>query len=350
MLRVPGNKPASALDRLKKLSVNERLDEMQENIKNSLYVFPKMALEGQMTAFIAKPNSGKTLFFLHQIIQGIKEGRLDPGKVFYINADDNYKGLYEKGRYAEQYGFYMLSPQEAGVKTHDVITLLLDIAMTDDVCGLVVILDTLKKFVDVMNKADQRDFYDALRTITTKGGTVIIAGHANKHLSADGKLVFQGTQDLEDDIDCLYYIYRLTEKDESDQLIEFRIEKDRGVMTPKAAFTFKKDEETTYDEMLNSFTAADDDAVDRKKQDQMKKELLEKYEDEVSFIHSVLSRYLELNQTEIIQHWRDKTTPEAELITGKDKLRTALKSLIGIAWTEHPNPGRDNAKYYRIKR
>ena len=65
----------SILNKLKQLSVTNRVDEMEKNLDNDSYIFPGLALNGQITLFYAKPNSGKTLLFIHFIREAIETGR-----------------------------------------------------------------------------------------------------------------------------------------------------------------------------------------------------------------------------------------------------------------------------------
>ena len=97
------------LQKLQKLSATNRISEIEENLKNDMYIFPDLALSGQITLFYARPNTGKTIFFLRFIQDAIKDKRIDGKNVFYVNADDSYDGLYEKAKLAEQYGFNLVS-------------------------------------------------------------------------------------------------------------------------------------------------------------------------------------------------------------------------------------------------
>ena len=84
----------NALSKLVALSTTNRIDEIEMNLKNDEYVFIDLALMGQMTLFYAAPNTGKTLLFIFMLIESIKAGRIKAEDIFYINADDNYKGIF----------------------------------------------------------------------------------------------------------------------------------------------------------------------------------------------------------------------------------------------------------------
>ena len=66
------------------------------------------------------------------------------------------------------------------------------------------ILDTLKKFTDIMDKRKETEFMKAAREFVLHGGSLILLAHVNKHADAEGRVVYSGTSDVVDDIDCAY--------------------------------------------------------------------------------------------------------------------------------------------------
>src|SRR5690606_16578220 len=70
--------------------------------------------------------------------------------------------------------------------------------------GKIIILDTAKKFIDLMDKSAGTKALQAIRQLVTAGGTAIMLAHVNKSRGADGKLIHAGTSDMLDDIDCAY--------------------------------------------------------------------------------------------------------------------------------------------------
>ena len=73
-----------------------------------------MAILGQWTVIYAAPNCGKTLLAIWHLAESIKLGVVQPSKIFYVNADDTFRGMTEKLSYAEQHGFEMLVPGHKG--------------------------------------------------------------------------------------------------------------------------------------------------------------------------------------------------------------------------------------------
>jgi hypothetical protein len=332
----------TALDRLIKLSVTNRISDMEANLQNDTFIFPDLALSGQITLFYAWPNTGKTIFFLRFIRDAISEGRLKGEDVIYINADDSYKGLFTKGKIADKLGFHMISPSEAGVSSQDILTMLSEVSADDDAAGKVILLDTLKKFADMMSKRSQADLYEILRRFNAKGGTAIIAGQANKHKNADGNLIYEGTSDTMNDVDCVYSMYRMSDPQEENQIVEFRREKDRGNVIAKASYQYRKDG-SSYIEMLNSVTRIDDEAqqavAERRNQEQMRD-----YETERFFVTALLREQGPLNQSAIKRALKENDDFSGE-ITGR-RLTTALKNLTGICWTV--KRGENHAKVYNL--
>ncbi len=332
------------LDRLVNMSATNRLKDMEENLKNDFFVFPDMALAGLMTLFYAKANTGKTLLFMRFLIDAITDNRIKGEDVFYINADDNYKGLYTKAKIAKEYGFYMISPQEANVSPMGVLDLLARLAKDRGVAGKVIVMDTLKKFTDMMNKGKQAALYEVLRGLVTKGATVIIAGHANKHLDADGKLVYEGTSDTMNDLDCVYSMYRMSEPEADTQIVEFRREKDRGSVVAKTAYQYTKVNGMHYRDIISSVTWLDDQQASRASIESRKRELLEKYESEILFVESLLVNG-PMNQSEILTS-RSKSKDALAGEVSARSLKASLNKLDGIAWSIKRND--KNAKVFSL--
>jgi hypothetical protein len=75
-----------------------------------------------------------------------------------------------------------------------------------DLSTVVIVVDTLKKIADLMSKTKARQAMTLLRALTAKQCTIICAAHCNKHRTPDGKLVFEGVGDIENDCDNLIYL------------------------------------------------------------------------------------------------------------------------------------------------
>ncbi len=333
----------TALQRLLKLSVTNRINEMEANLKNDVYIFPDLALSGQITLFYAWPNTGKTIFFLKFLRDAITQGLIQSEDVIYINADDSYKGLLTKAKLARELGFNMISPQEAGVTHQQILENLDAISKDKEADNKVIIIDTLKKFADMMSKRSQADLYEVFRRFIAKGGTVIIAGHANKH-KADGKLVYEGTSDTMNDVDCVYSIYRMSDPQDETQIVEFRREKDRGDVIPKVSYKYQKTRYIGYMNMLDSITRMDSSEVTQIATDTRNRELKEKYEAEILFVSGQLKEIGSMNQSAL--QTALKTDPDLSSEITARSLKTALKNLTDLVWTA--KRGEKNALIYSL--
>ena len=337
----------SVLDRLRKLSATTRIEEMEKNLKNDFYIIDEMAIDGQITLFFAMPGTGKTLLFLWFIIKGIRSGKIDPANVFYINADDHYKGLLTKSRIAEKYGFNMISPAEAGVSPRDILLMLDELSASADAAGKIIFLDTLKKFADMMNKRSQADLYEILRRLVAKNSSVVIAGHANKHLDVDGNLVYEGTSDTLNDVDCMYAIYRMTEKDSDDVVVEFRNIKDRGDVISRVSYGFRHADGMNYYDMLDSVHRMESTEAAAYKRQLNIQATKNKYESELLYISDLLAAET-LNQSQIIKRFEDSNHDGLAAEFSKRRLLEALDALTDITWTVKRSREDNNAKQFSL--
>ena len=92
---------------LDKFSLRGMSEKISKDVMEAVFVLHGIALLGQLTALYAPPNTGKTLFTLYLLVQNIKNGLIDPSKVYYLNMDDTINGLLEKLIIAEKNGFHI---------------------------------------------------------------------------------------------------------------------------------------------------------------------------------------------------------------------------------------------------
>jgi len=137
---------------MKNFSLNGQSQDMKKRMLADRYVLDRIAILGQATTIYAKPNTGKTLLVIWMIIESIKAGRITGENVFYINADDDYKGLVYKVGLAEKYGFQMLAPSHNGFDSASLQGYMQQLISNGTARNTVMILDTLKKFTDLMDK------------------------------------------------------------------------------------------------------------------------------------------------------------------------------------------------------
>ena len=228
-----------------------------------------------------------TLKTIWQIIEAIKAGRIKGEDIFYVNADDSFKGLTIKTELAEQYGFNMLAPGHLDFKAEMVIEILAEMIKTDTASGKIFILDTVKKFTDLMDKGRSSKFGESVRQFISNGGTVISLAHVNKHRGNDGKVIYSGTTDLVDDGDCAFTIDVINHASDT-KTVRFNNFKARGDVAQEVTFSYETGRGMTYPQRLESVKRLDDDQVKQAKTDQARKATYERNIEAIRAIREVL--------------------------------------------------------------
>lgn len=236
---------------LAKYSLRGKSRKLEESLSKEYPVLGPIALGGQCTAIFAQPNAGKTLMTLYFVRESLSQGRIDPRDVFYVNCDDSASGLYEKLQFAEDLGFEMLAPHHEGFSVETLKSLMAEMCETGQAKGTILILDTLKKFTDVMNKSESAAFGDLCRGFSMKGGTVIALGHVTKHRDARGDVVPTGTTDITDDFDCTWTL-DAKPNGAGRSIATFKNKKRRGNVPDFAAYSYSKDGSLSYFDRLDS--------------------------------------------------------------------------------------------------
>ena len=243
--------------------------ELEKQALDDMFVLDQLAILGQMTIFSAPPNAGKTLITLKLLGQAIQSNQIDADKVYYFNADDNAKGTRVKNKYAEKLGFHMLVPGFNGFKTDDLIPDLKVLIANKIAVGAVIVLDTIKKFADLMNKSSISQFTKQLREFVQAGGTVIALSHVNKNKDTDGKHIYAGTSDLRDDADCAYTISIKSEQLDDCRIVEFENTKMRGDVARNRIFKYSIQQGIGYFDLLESVSVMNDGDADKLTSDKL---------------------------------------------------------------------------------
>jgi archaellum biogenesis ATPase FlaH len=251
-------------------SIIDNLDIMKTKMLNDVFVLDGIALLGQLTAIYAKPNTGKTLLTLWMLTESTKAGRIKGENVYYINADDTYKGLVTKGEVAKKYGIRMIAPNENGFKVENFSSHLRQIIADDSAKGVIIILDTLKKFTDLMDKKKGSEFMKTAREFTLKGGTMIMLAHTNKNRSIDGKVVAGGTSDISDDCDCAYTLDEVQGNSKTHKDVLFENFKSRGNVKKELLATYAQSDNpiiSNYHDLFNSVQIANSGDIEQAKKE-----------------------------------------------------------------------------------
>lgn len=209
-------------------------DEQVQEIEDSISIWTDTIFHQKLHVWIAPPNGGKTTIATAAARELVRQGF----EVFYINLDAGAADLKYYQAAASNGGYSLIAPLAEGSSEEDCVRLIEALANDSDLSAVVVFLDTLKKFVDVISKHEAKRLYKKLRAITVSGGTVVALGHTNKYKDSDGQLVYEGTGDLKSDVDIMMYLYPTKESDRLVVSTEF--EKERAKVKPH---TFSIDED-----------------------------------------------------------------------------------------------------------
>jgi hypothetical protein len=251
--------PTSSGNPLVEFSLRGMSGQLEKEFEDQVLLLGLIILMYQSSVIYAAPNTGKTLIILWLLINAIRQGKIDPSNVFYINVDDTPNGLIEKLKFADEYGFHLLAEGYNGFRANDLLNILAELIMNDQVKGVIIILDTLKKFTDLMDKRLSSRFSHAIRQFIMRGGTCISLAHTNKHRNSDGKPVYAGTTDIIDDADCAYLMYEINlDVDAGTKTVLFENIKARGNVARQVAYRYSIAEGRSYREMLDSVEPVDD--------------------------------------------------------------------------------------------
>ncbi|MBT3368256.1 MAG: AAA family ATPase [Nitrospina sp.] len=286
---------------LSKFALNGQSAAMEEKMLDDVFILGRIALLGQSTVIYAKPGVGKTLLTLWLLIEAVKEALINGNDVFFVNADDNHKGLTHKLKLAEHHKFHMLAPGYNEFKSEMLTGAIKQMIETSSARGKILILDTVKKFTDIMRKDKASEFGEIVRQFVSHGGSVVMLAHTNKHRGEDGKVIFSGTSDLVDDVDCAYTLDIVTEdKFDGPRTVKFENFKNRGDVANMVVYKYDCSPSLTYQERLDSVRIMSD--IEREKAEQQNV-LEKKYwanKDAVVAIRQILG-FESMTKTELIK-------------------------------------------------
>lgn len=325
-------------------SLNGQSQVMLEQMLDDKYVLGKMAILGQFVVFYAAPNVGKTLLVMHLLIKALENGDVNGSDVFYINADDNHKGLVSKLQLAEEHGFQMLAPGHNGFESKKFEDYIRTIVKEDTAKGKVIILDTLKKFTDLMSKKFTTEFGKVMREFVSHGGTIIGLAHVNKHKNPDGKSIYSGTADITDDADC-YYMIEEIQTTPLKKTVRFENKKSRGDVDKVATYVYTNQKVSNYRELLGSIqTLSEEEAKAIAEINEMNAKLINNQEG-IDAITATIKAGLTL-KTPLI-----KTVVEATTMT-TPKVKQILEQHTGDNYKKgdrwNYNVGEKNARNYYL--
>lgn len=185
--------------------------EMASAIEGAFFLIDGVITSGATTVLVGKPSAGKSL--LASSFAG--ELHATGSRVLYINMDCTPADVKHQHQQAGSHGYELLAPQLAGSKgikkAHEIVRGYADSDL--DLSNLVLVIDTLKKWVDLMTKNGVKELFGMFRSLTAKGGTVFVLAHANKYRDKNGNLIYEGVGDVESECDNLIYLESSTKGD-----------------------------------------------------------------------------------------------------------------------------------------
>jgi hypothetical protein len=325
--------------------LNGTSEEMADQMANESYVLDRIAILGQSTVIYAPPNTGKTLLTLRLLIDSITAEKISPNDVYYVNADDDFRGLQGKLQIAEVWGFKMLAPAHMEFKSSDLLDIISKMSNQDTARGKILILDTLKKFCDPMDKNASREFGTVIREFISRGGSVISLAHCNKNPDSEGKPIYGGVSDTLDDVDCGYLLYE-TASDGARRTVIFENIKMRGDVDKEISYSYSTTEKD-YTRLINSIEPVDEVAAAKAKQKLAVKERLQINELAIESITECIEDGI-VHKTSIIADASKKSGSSKAKIAKILKEHSGTDYPKGHRWVEVK--GDKNAKCYRLTR
>lgn len=260
----------SPLGLLRSTIANGDSQKMKSQMSTDKFVLDNLAILGQWTVFYAGPNTGKTLLTQWLLKEAVARGDVDGSKVFYANCDDTYRGGIEKLEIAEEFGYQMMLPNVKGFKPDSLVATMSALAESSEANGVVIITDTLKKLVDLMDKKTSTSFGKVAREFVGSGGTLICLAHVNKHKGENGKSIYTGTADIRDDADCVFMLEHLGSSNSFEggeiHTVEFECIKSRGDVAQSIAFQYTRQKGTGYRALLDSVIGINRDSAENARQ------------------------------------------------------------------------------------
>lgn len=339
----PANDPIFDLTRF---SLMGMAAEMEAKMLDDKFILGGMAILGQSTVFYAKPNAGKTLLTIWLLIEAIKKAELNGNDIFYINADDNHKGLTHKLKLAETNGFHMLAPGYKDFNAGQLSLMLSALVKQGTARGKVLILDTVKKFTDIMDKKVGSAFGESVRQFVGHGGSMIMLAHVNKHRDSEGGLIFSGTSDVVDDVDCAYLLDEVTEdKLSGERTVKFENIKSRGDVSREEVYRYDAGQGVSYQGRLESVQRVSDEEREKAERQKRVDNKLEQNKEAIEVIKEVIREGI-TKKTELISAVADRSGITKRKIT--KALTDHTGSNIGEYQYWHVNKEDKNAQVYKL--
>ena len=251
--------PAGASASLEWLDEFRLTEDEVAAIKDPEWAITNIAPRGHLVAIAAPGGAGKTTILFHLVKQHSHKFN-----VVYVHADTNpadAKSYYEDAM--EHDVIYLTPDMKVGKSMSNVVSRLEALANSDaDLNDELWVFDTLKKMTDMIDKSRLKGLLQTLRKLSSRGMTVILLAHTNKHPDAEGNHVFEGTGDLRADVDELIYLEKMKEHEKL--VVSTRPDKVRAEVN-KMTFEIDNDRNVTVRDSHVDVVKAKADASRREK-------------------------------------------------------------------------------------
>lgn len=206
----------------KKLSAREKLSALvvrKEYVKmvgNELWFFKYLIIKNQIVVFIAKSGGGKTTISFNFLAPYLINTH--GLTVYYFDCDSPASDHARMLKLTEETGpkFQWINPLTHGKGPAEIVAILKEfVASGERLDDAIFFFDTLKKFIDMLDKKSVKPFFVLMRQLAALGATIVLLGHANKHRDNGGCLIFEGVGDVLSDADALILFERISSADGS---------------------------------------------------------------------------------------------------------------------------------------
>jgi hypothetical protein len=195
-----------------------------ETLGDGNWIVENVIAEGSIVVVAGQPGAGKTLLMTYMCREMSAAGCT----VVYVNADTNNADAKRHWYDAKKHNYHLITPDMEGSVELAKKAVYEMADGTDDLTGYVIILDTLKKFVNNMNdKTSVKELFNMCRRLQGNGATVVLLAHTNKYLGDDGCPVFEGVGDVKSDTDDLLYLIPSPYKPDGSMTVSTKPDKQR---------------------------------------------------------------------------------------------------------------------------
>ena len=232
--------------------LNGRSDELKKRAQEQVPLLGGLAVKGQAGAWYAGPNVGKTLTAIAMLKHDVKQGLLAGNDCYYVAADDSAAGVLAKLEILDRYNVHVVAPGFEDFEASHLPVLIERSIANGSAKRRFLILDTMKKFTNLMDKGESSRFASYVRKFTLHGGTVLGLAHTNKRTDQEGNPIFAGTSDIRDDFDNVFTMKRVPSVAKGQTFIQADCIKSRGSVAQQALISYADDPDREYAALVAS--------------------------------------------------------------------------------------------------